>query len=507
MTKQSRRHSPEGATISKYPDQQQHHPHHHRGENKKKGINGRRHPSSPNTSSNNNSMTISPPSSPPHVTNNSAALDLKVIDDAFGMTCDLYTDVLQVSTDATQEEIQLAYFDRRSELFTLLAKIDSKPQSESMVSQRYKAERKMDSVVLAVRILGDPGLRSTYDDQIRPHRVASPKKKSQQQHQQHIMATPERVSKTSGGSGVAVQTPTSTARRSRSSSRSAAKRNDVPPSVVTPPGGGSGDGASLFTGMMNTHDASPTDMELTAIEMQPQPSSPKSSPSSPSSPKSSSPRGGNRKSSGHKARERSPKKKRQDSSTSATTGGWFSFGTSNKSMTTDHDHDHTGQNEDGDSKAATKAGAATTATTATTNSRSRNGQISSLDTFENDESGLGSTTMESRQEDETQTQAETVETLSTVDNKDLGAGLEDGTDVLAADIDDDGISKAGGGGGGFFSCFSANRTLKTISDEISGACEDTLVSVDQVFNAFTLTDKDIKAVTKKIDKAKRQLDT
>ena len=56
------------------------------------------------------------------------------------------------------------------------------------------------------------------------------------------------------------------------------------------------------------------------------------------------------------------------------------------------------------------------------------------------------------------------------------------------------------------SCITNSRILRNISDEISGACEDALVSVDQVFNAFTLTDKDIRAVTRRIDKAKQQFD-
>ena len=109
---------------------------------------------------------------------NNTALDLQVINETFGENADLYEDVLRVPTTATQEEIQLAYFDRRSELFTLLAKIDAAmkdPQSESsssmMIDQRrYKAERQMDSVVFAVRILADPTLRILYDE-IRPERV------------------------------------------------------------------------------------------------------------------------------------------------------------------------------------------------------------------------------------------------------------------------------------------------------------------------------------------------
>ena len=55
--------------------------------------------------------------------------------------------------------------------------------------------------------------------------------------------------------------------------------------------------------------------------------------------------------------------------------------------------------------------------------------------------------------------------------------------------------------------FCGNRSLAaTFQKEVSGALQDTVASFDQVFNAFTLTDKDIRAVTKRIDKAKRQLD-
>ena len=64
-----------------------------------------------------------------------------------------------------------------------------------------------------------------------------------------------------------------------------------------------------------------------------------------------------------------------------------------------------------------------------------------------------------------------------------------------------------GDGGGLFGCISGSRAVQRIANEISGACDDTLTSFDQVFNAFTLTDKDIKAVRKKIDRAERQLNS
>ena len=550
--KSSRRqhHSPEGATILKngksgksknsnksrgHPQQQQQQQTMMNSSSSGAGPGGGPHP-------------VTPPSSTTNI--NTASLDLKVIDDAFGKTSDLYTDVLQVSTGATQEEIQLAYFDRRSELFTLLAKIDSKPQSESMVTQRYKAERKMDSVVLAVRILGDPSLRATYDGSIRPNRVLSSKKKTQQQHQQHqqimMMQQQQQQQQQQQGSAAAAATNNGSNRRSRTrsasrtrgggtatgtgSARQPLNKYDVPAAVVTPTanGGNDSDGVSLLTGgaMIGNGGGGGGDgdattattttldmmmMEQTAIEMQPQPPQP---PSSSSSPHRGS-RSNRKTSSSPSGRERSPKKKRHHSSSSnhdssSSGGGWFGFGKNKNSGGSGNDSTSNIDDSEVDSKAAVRS---------MSNGRSRNGQISSMDTFENDESGRGSTTMESRQESETQlsqADTQTIETLSTAAaDKDTDA-VKDGKEpsssrkrkASASDSDKRKGSKSSGSGGdgGFFSCLSGNRTLKTISDEISGACEDTLVSVDQVFNAFTLTDKDIKAVTKKIDKAKRQLD-
>lgn len=92
------------------------------------------------------------------------APNLEVIYQAFGEQADLYKDVLQVKPSATAEQIQMAYFDRRSELFALLASIDSEEEQDDITaSHRFHAERKMDAVVMAVRILGDPQLRQEYD--------------------------------------------------------------------------------------------------------------------------------------------------------------------------------------------------------------------------------------------------------------------------------------------------------------------------------------------------------
>jgi hypothetical protein len=88
-------------------------------------------------------------------------LDLAVIDRGYGPFADLYSDVLRVNGAASDAQIQLAYFDRRAELFAVLAKL--KVGSDDERGEWLQTERMMDAVVLAVRILGDPALRDVYD--------------------------------------------------------------------------------------------------------------------------------------------------------------------------------------------------------------------------------------------------------------------------------------------------------------------------------------------------------
>lgn len=347
-------------------------------------------------------------------------LDLQVIDDAFGKTADLYGDVLKVPTVATQEQIQLAYFDRRSELFTLLAKIDARPQSDAMAAQRYNAERRMDSVVLAVRILGDPALRSAYN-RLRPERLKLPNSRSaaaaaarapsparapssnRWQLSQAAPATPAPAAGEKGGPAVVSPSPKGRDRR-RAAAAAAATATTTEVQALAPPA-------------VRTHP--PPSLRMGA-----------------------DPSAG---AAGSSRKDRAKKKKGPFPESAILRRG------SSMSETSDNLTD-----EDGTARGFTGRG----------------------------ESAIEeSSTMESRQEDDSRTNADTVDSASSAGN--------DATKT----------------GSGVFSCFAASRTFKAITDEISGACEDTMVSVDQVFNAFTLTDKDIKAVSKKIDKAKRQLDS
>eukprot|EP00529_Nitzschia_sp_RCC80_P018496 CAMPEP_0113483840 /NCGR_PEP_ID=MMETSP0014_2-20120614/23645_1 /TAXON_ID=2857 /ORGANISM="Nitzschia sp." /LENGTH=520 /DNA_ID=CAMNT_0000377407 /DNA_START=559 /DNA_END=2121 /DNA_ORIENTATION=+ /assembly_acc=CAM_ASM_000159 len=520
MPKKSRRHSPEGATISRYSGST--------GEDQRKGQ-GRHNPKSNSTPTNNNNN------------NKMASMDLKVVDDAFGKTSDLYEDVLQVSSASTQEEIQLAYFDRRSELFTLLAKIDSKPQSESMVNQRFKAEQKMDSVVLAVRILGDPGSRASYDGQVRPYRTK--KSKSQQHHHHHQQQQQQQQKRQQQPRQAAAITAMTTPERDSKRSFPTARQQE-----------GGGAAAAVVTPRSITMENNVQhDMEQTTIELQPSFASNTSS----SVNRKKTSRG--LASSGKVSSERSAKKKRHDPSSPSkdSSNSWFPFSSShfntgtgsfrkNKRDNTKNPSSKnvivksndaagvsvivegptptttTSSSDVGKKSSPSIAAAVLSASSSSGKSKGNSKTLSSLETFESATSDAEvssavaeSMTMESRQGDEEiQTQADTVETMSTFD-----LDYEDDEDE---DVDAEELLRGGGknsGKGkrksstksttedGMFSCISASKYLKTVSDEISGACEDTLISVDQVFNAFTLTDKDIKAVTKKIDKAKRQLDT
>ena len=339
----------------------------------------------------------------------SKQLDLHVIDDAFGKHSDLYEDVLQVATSATQEEIQLAYFDRRSELFTLLAKIDSKPQSEAMAAQRYKAERKMDSVVLAVRVLGDPTLRAVYD-QLRTERIDPPFDKTQQ------------------------------------TTSSPARRQSPSPRLVTPTAGQGGFDDDIYdTSAMG--ESTNAAIGVQDAYHQNSASMPRRDRTKKESPKREV-KSARKQSS--RASPKNSKKKRHDDA-----------GLQKKNSSKDSHQSSNVVSDDEDNVIQPPSS-----------------QRKPKNLIEDNLSAA----MESREEDDTLA-AETMDTLSTIDKEEA-------------------MQKSAG----VFSCITGSRVLRKVSDEISGAFEDTLVSVDQVFNAFTLTDKDIKAVTKKIHKAKMQLD-
>jgi curved DNA-binding protein CbpA len=282
-------------------------------------------------------------------------MDLTVVDKAFGNYADLYSDVLRVVVAATHEQIQLAYFDRRSELFTLLAKMDAKSQDERTAKARRQAERRMDSVVLAVRILGDPDTRAKYDE----------------------------------------------ARQGRLLNRRRAKQAHF--------------------------DGAHSDSRKSSLKEEPQ-----------------------------RSREREQFSRRKEATVEKE-------GIRRAREERPDDPDETINTQDETDEETDR---------------------------DNDRSFFSSETDEFRQDDTT-----------------VGSGTIGTTTIGDATIDTYTVmSTEDGKEDSSFFC-GGSRIVRNITNEISGAFEDTVTSFDQVFNAFTLTDKDIRAVSKRIDKAKRQLDT
>lgn len=92
----------------------------------------------------------------------STRLNLSAVDEAYGERADLYRDVLRIKSNATTDDVKHAYFNRRDELFQILAKMD-KTGTPHDSPQRYQIERQIDAVVLALRVLGDADARLNYD--------------------------------------------------------------------------------------------------------------------------------------------------------------------------------------------------------------------------------------------------------------------------------------------------------------------------------------------------------
>lgn len=313
-------------------------------------------------------------------------MDLSIVDNAYGDYADLYGDVLRVSATATHEHIQLAYFDRRSELFTLLAKIDAKSPDARTEEERRRAERKMDAVVLAVRILNDPESREEYNQ----------------------------------------------ARQGRLLNRRRSKQNHF-------------DGDYTKVGRRATFQEKPVTSEMTYEDERDQ----------------------NRTSSGRRSKS--------SSSTNGRSSGGRSSPTKSSRRSANLD-DTLNTYEMTDEE--------------TERDFDRSYLSYETDEFRQDDTTIGSGTIG------TMTIGDTTVGSGTIGTNTLGEATLDTYTFI--EVDEDKVNAMPFCGGSAFA--------RTLQKEVNGALQDTVASFDQVFNAFTLTDKDIRAVTKRIDKAKRQLD-
>ena len=527
------------------------------------------------------------------------ALDLQVIDDTFGKNADLYEDVLRVPTTATQEEIQLAYFDRRSELFTLLAKIDAAmkgPQSESsssMVDQRrYKAEKQMDSVVFAVRILADPTLRLSYDD-IRPDRVgvgvilpAQAGGYTLQQTQSAVTTESSSVAISHTSSNAMSSTMSSNSnndnntsnnnsnsnnkRRSRKQQQQQQNQRDrtppqqnqhaSPPRTVTPtelPANISSSTSvsetkswihSAFSGSLfsnddddgigkeqedfgdntDTYNNPPTRKQKRRQKQQQEQQQPSSTSSSPDRPSAEYDHREQQqeypvekvkeKKSLWGRKKRKKKKESKDSNGISLNNNIDSNVMIDTSMTDSEDiHNNNNNSQHNNSNNIGGGGGGdhdNARSSSSSNSKLRGGGVFS--NFKRSVSMQRSSTSHTEHTTGTEMTRTGDQQGDGEDDDDTRTFLDDDGETFASasvfsNADEEELHKNAaatcGREQGMFGCITGTKTFRNISDEVSGACEDTLISVDQVFNAFTLTDKDIKAVTKKIHKAKMQLES
>jgi hypothetical protein len=376
------------------------------------------------------------------------APNLEVIYQAFGERADLYRDVLQVKSSATAEQIQMAYFDRRSELFALLASIDSEEEQDDITaSHRFHAERKMDAVVMAVRILGDPQLRQEYDNVM-----------VLQQTKKQPREPPSSTSVTSRGSssrepdgvyaGVAqtAQDPPSP-RAPRSPKQRSGKLR--PLRHVSPPDNdASDDNAKTLSSdemLMHQHfqhhpDDEPN-FEFVAHSL-----------GSKGSKSSTSNKGQDKHKKGHK------KKRHQDH----------------------HHHHHI-------------------------NHSLVYPQHNNIIDPSFDQSTLG------RAEDDETFQEATIDSVPTYQaDSTLDRTWDDQGTVASGSTAgdwtrDSSRRQVARGGTSTLSNITHGGFVSRIQEEVAGTVEDTLVSFEQVLNVFTLQERDIQAVMGRIDKAKRQL--
>lgn len=386
--------------------------------------------------------------------NNNADFDepapnLEVIYQAFGEHADLYEDVLQVKASATAEQIQMAYFDRRSELFALLASIDSEEEQDDITaSHRFHAERKMDAVVMAVRILGDPQLRQEYDNVLMLRYAKKQPKEPPSSGASRGSSTREPdgvyagLGDPSGGIDVPSSPRRSPKRRSpkRRSRRVSPSENDITDDTKT----------SDEIMMHHHHHYPNTETDYDFVES-----------------KESNSKAKSKKKKGHK-------KKKE------------------KEQHHDHHHHQHHPNHNGYHQEERHHHEERHVVEQSVDQSALNQTIEDDATFPdnstfpddtvnfapNDEGTIGSRTWDDQG---------TIASGSTYgdwtrDSRQLARG---GTSTLSHITN-----------GGF---------VARIQEEVAGTVEDTLVSFEQVLNVFTLQDRDIAAVMGRIDKAKRQL--
>lgn len=98
----------------------------------------------------------------------------KLIHHAYGQGASIYEDVLRIPRNSSKEEIDSAFFDRRYELYEAIRQnsneknCDNSSDNSILENTKKLCEQKMDALVLAYRILSDPLKRNEYDAFLEP---------------------------------------------------------------------------------------------------------------------------------------------------------------------------------------------------------------------------------------------------------------------------------------------------------------------------------------------------
>jgi hypothetical protein len=402
-----------------------------------------------------------------------AVVDLSVIDEAFGPTSDLYTDVLGVKSNASGEQIQRAYFERRNDLFGLLADMDAEEQDSITESHRFHAERQLDAVVMTLRILGDPTARSQYDD-----------------------LRDDRTSGALGGGQAINNSAASVAAMMKKSSFLAATSTSA---TATPSRSYSMEAEEVSPVATNSHKQRSQHRRLRSRRS-------RGVPGPPPDPPSSIPHGGSSVSSGldypqpplpdddedddddHESRNNrnSPVRSVRRSSSEKHVSPSVSPSPSEQ-------HQHRSSNSSSSKRRSRKVTPEPVRPRPPKQKSSKQPPPPQVQQPKQKVTVIPASPIANKSGDVSDTEEsaytlETVRTERTLDYKDEVATLGTYADDAS-----------------FVRMQEKRSTLQMVHDEIVGAIDDTSRSVEQVFSAFTLSDSDIKAVCSRIDRAVMQM--
>ena len=391
-------------------------------------------------------------------TSSTDRFDFHVIDAVYGRNSDLYQDVLGVSPRASRKEIRAAFVDSRDEFFQFQTRVEG---GELVVTQGQLdfAKRRMDAVVAAFRILHDPNLRAFYDE-ARDHRMQQPQHSSSSERNKDPVV--QAVSRALG------ESPT----------RSKASVGGGKSPFESSSGGDTPTSSIVILEKKSTDTSLPNRLLRTALGAS---SSSKRTKATTTAPTPSTPTNYYTMNDKAAAASHSRRNFVDPSSLLVSDDG--------DSSTNDFDSSKQYKRE--------RKRSHDTATTTASSEQSLDEDDLDEHTYTQQQHVQGWRQFSPRRR---RTVAPTIDDVSTAisyyNDDDTIVGVDDDLTTLCCH----------GGLRERTTVMSKTRALLlAVRTEIRGSIKDTTSAFDQVCNAFTLQEKDIQAVTSKIDKASRQL--